>query len=52
MVLPEWDSINVLTSSEFWAIQEKYYDNYTVLIRITFNNNVVHDNRRFVIACA
>ena len=43
---------NVLTSSEFRDIHEKYYDNYTVLSRITFNDNVARDNRRFVIACA
>ena len=43
---------NVLTSSEFRAIHDKYYYNYTVLSRITFNENVFHDYRRFVIACA
>ena len=43
---------NVLTSSEFWAIHDKYYDNYTILSRITFNDNVSHDYRRFFIAFA
>ena len=43
---------NVSTSSEFRAIHEKYYDNYTVLSRIIFNDNVAHDYRRFFIACA
>ena len=42
---------NASTSSEFLAIHENYYDNYTVLSRITFNENVAHDYRRFVIAC-
>ena len=42
---------NVSTSSELWAIYKNYYDNYTVLIRVTFNDNVAHDYRRFVIAC-
>ena len=43
---------NVSTSSGFQAIHEKYYDNYTVLSWITFNDNVSHDYWRFVIACA
>ena len=43
---------NVSNSSEFWAIHEKYYDNYTVLSQITFNYNVAHDYRRFFIACS
>ena len=43
---------NVSTSSEFWAIQKKYYEKYTVLSRITFHDNVAHDYRRFVISCA
>ena len=43
---------NVSTSSEFRAIHKKYYENYTILSRITFNKNVAHDYRRFVIAFA
>ena len=43
---------NVCSSSEFWAIYKEYYDNYSVISRITFNNNVLCDYRRFVIACA
>ena len=43
---------NVLTSSGFRAIHENYYNNYTVLSRITFNNNVDHYYRIFFIACA
>ena len=43
---------NVSTSSEFRATHEKYYDNCTVLSWITFNEDVAHDYRRFVIACA
>ena len=43
--------INVSTSSEFWAIHKKHYDNYSVLSRITFTNNVAHEYWRFVIAC-
>ena len=43
---------NVSTSSEFWGIHKKHYDNYTVLSYITFNDNVAHDYRRFFIACA
>ena len=43
---------NVSTSSEFRAIHENHYENYTVLSRITFNDNVAHEYRRFVIACA
>ena len=43
---------NVSTSPEFWAIHEKHYDNYTILSWIYFNDNVAHDYRRFVIACA
>ena len=34
---------NVLTSSEFWAIHEKYYDNYTILSWIKSNDNVSRD---------
>ena len=52
MIVPEWDSIQCFDSSEFWAIHDKYYYNYTFLSRITFNNNVAHDYRRFSIACA
>ena len=29
---------NVLTSSEFWAIHKRHYDNYTVLSQITSND--------------
>ena len=43
---------NVLTSTEFRAIQKKHYDNYIVLIRIKFNDNVTHDYQRFFIVCA
>ena len=43
---------NVSTSSEFWDIHEKHYDNYTVLSQITFNDNVAHYYWRFVISCA
>ena len=43
---------NVLNSHEIWAIHKKHYNNYIDLSRITFNNNVAHDYRRFVIACA
>ena len=43
---------NVSTSSWFRAIHENYYDNYTVLSRITFNGKVVHDYQRFFISCA
>ena len=31
---------NVSTSSEFRAIHKKYYDNYNVISRISFNDNV------------
>ena len=56
MDIPRWLYLNgipfnVLTSSEFWAIHEKHYENYTVLSRIKFNNNTPHDIRRFIIAC-
>ena len=44
--------LNVSNSSEFRAIHEKHYNKYTVLSRITFNNNVYHDYLSFVIACA
>ena len=43
---------NLLTSPEFRAIHEKHYDNYTDLSWITFNDNIAHCYRRFVIACA
>ena len=43
---------NDLTYSEFQAIHEKCYDNYTVLSRITFNDNVAHEYQRFFLACA
>ena len=43
---------NVLTSPEFRAIHNNHYDNYTVLSRITFNNNIAHYYRCFVISCA
>ena len=43
---------NVSTPSEFCAIHEKHYDNYTVISWITFNDNVAHDYWRFFIACA
>ena len=35
--------LNVSTYSEFWAIHGKYYENYTVLSEIIFNDNVAHD---------
>ena len=40
---------NVSTSSEIRDIYEKHYDNYTVLIRIIFSDNVPYDYQRFVI---
>ena len=43
---------NVSTSSEFCAIHENYYDNYNVISRISFNDNVAHDYRSFFIACS
>ena len=43
---------NASTSSEFLAIHEKYYDNYTFLSQIAFNDNVAHDYQRFIISCA
>ena len=43
---------NVSTSPEFRAIHKKHYDNYTVLSRISFNDNVAHEYQRFFIACA
>ena len=42
---------NVSTSPEFRVIHEKHYNNCTFLSRITFNVNVAHDYRRFVIDC-
>ena len=42
---------NVSTSTEFRDTHEKHYDNYTVLSWITFNKNVTHDYKCFVIAC-
>ena len=42
---------NVSTYPEFCAIHEKHDDNCTFFSRITFNDNVAHDYRRFVIDC-
>ena len=43
---------NVSTSTEFWSIQQKHYNNYAVLSWIKFNDNIAHDYRRFVNTCA
>ena len=43
---------NVSTSSEFRSINKNHHDNYTVLSRITFIDNVTHDYLCFFIACA
>ena len=43
---------NVSTFPGFWALHEKHYNNYTVLIRITFNENVANDYWRIFITCA
>ena len=45
-------TFNVLTSPEFWSIHYKHCDNYTALSWIKFSENVAHEYRRFVIACA
>ena len=44
--------LNVSTSPEFRDIHESHYDNYTALSWDTFDENVAHDYRRFVIYCA